>query len=391
MHETWFVGHGPGGRTTSGSASAKRWVADWVDGHVVGTGGQDEIWERSVWLAGEADQDFGSDRVGGRSCRWPARLPPRAERELPKVRFLLAWGKKGTEPGEFHFPIGIAIDRADVILVTDHYNHRVQRFDRDGQRLGLIPVLPNPGGIATSTAAAISISVTSRRRSAVSRSIRTGFRSTAPRASCCTSGAKAGSGPGEFNYPGGMAVAQDGRLYIADQTNHRIQVLDLNGRFLAAWGKYGTKPGEFGGNTNVRSRAGGPDFVAIDSQGNVFTTEAMDGRVQKFTPDGKFLFAFGDLKDRPGSFGTNSNPCTACTDRSPSAAIAKIGSGSAQPAATFQQFTSDGRFLRGFGEQQGTEPGRFFAPHGVALDSRGDLYVVDAYNHRIQKFDVGGN
>ena len=70
-----------------------------------------------------------------------------AEQELPKVRFLLAWGKKGMQPGEFHFPIGIAINRAgpDVILVTDHYNHRVQKFDRDGKLLGLFPVLPNPG------------------------------------------------------------------------------------------------------------------------------------------------------------------------------------------------------------------------------------------------------
>jgi sugar lactone lactonase YvrE len=55
-----------------------------------------------------------------------------------------------------------------------------------------------------------------------------------------------------------------------------------------------------------------------------------------------------------------------------------------------QQFTSDGRYLRGFGEHQGTEPGQFLAPHGLAVDSHGSLYVVDAYNHRIQKFDVGG-
>src|SRR5262245_9948742 len=43
--------------------------------------------------------------------------------ELSKVRFLLTWGQKGSEPGAFHFPIGIAIDPADDILVTDHYNN----------------------------------------------------------------------------------------------------------------------------------------------------------------------------------------------------------------------------------------------------------------------------
>src|SRR6185312_1453992 len=110
------------------------------------------------------------------------------------------------------------------------------------------------------------------------------------------------------NYPVGMIVSPDGRLYVADQTNHRVQVLDLDGGFLTAWGKHGTKPGEFGGNTNVKSRAGGPDFIALDKQGNVYATEAMDGRVQKCTPDAAFLAAFGDLEARPGGFGREFKP-----------------------------------------------------------------------------------
>jgi NHL repeat len=44
--------------------------------------------------------------------------------------------------------------------------------------------------------------------------------------------------------------------------------------------------------------------------------------------------------------------------------------------------------VRGFGETQGHEPGQFYAPHGLALDSHGRLYVVDAYNHRVQEFAV---
>src|SRR5580704_1126437 len=49
-----------------------------------------------------------------------------AEPELPAVRFILAWGKEGIGLGEFHFPIGIATNRADEVLVAHHYNHRVQ-------------------------------------------------------------------------------------------------------------------------------------------------------------------------------------------------------------------------------------------------------------------------
>jgi DNA-binding beta-propeller fold protein YncE len=73
-------------------------------------------------------------------------------------------------------------------------------------------------------------------------------------------------------------------------------------------------------------------------------------------------------------------PIALCCDREDRLWISAAG-------GRVQLFTSDGQYLRGFGEQ-GKEPGQFLAPHGVAVDSLGDLYVVDAYNHRVQKFDV---
>src|SRR5262249_40530628 len=105
---------------------------------------------------------------------------------------------------------------------------------------------------------------------------------------------KSGSGDGELSWPGGIAVAGDGRVYGADQTNRRVQVFDGAGKFLMKWGSYGTRPGEFGGNVGKTSRVGGPQFVALDSAGNVYTTEGSVGRVQKFTADGKHLLSWGD-------------------------------------------------------------------------------------------------
>ncbi len=316
------------------------------------------------------------------------RSPGAAAQPDPRTpRFLAAWGKQGSEPGEFHFPIGIAITKADEVLITDHYNNRVQKFDRTGNILEQFAVLPCPGGIALDKDGSIYLSHFPA--SAINKETSPDRLSVySPAGKLLFEWGKSGTGPGEFNYPGGMAIAADDRLYIADQTNHRIQVLDLTGRFLSAWGKHGTKPGDFGGNTNVKSCAGGPDFVAIDSHGNIFTTEAMDGRVQKFTADGAFLLAFGGLEDRPGSFGREFQPIPSmhgpigiCCDREDRLWISAAG-------GRVQQFTSDGKFLCGLGEEQGTEPGQFLAPHGVAIDSRGALYIVDAYNHRIQKFDT---
>ncbi|HVU90207.1 MAG TPA: hypothetical protein VHD36_22940 [Pirellulales bacterium] len=312
---------------------------------------------------------------------------PAAEPDPHAPRFVTTWGKEGIEPGEFHFPIGIAITREDEILITDHYNDRVQKFDRAGKLLGHFAVLPSPGGIALDKDGNIYLSHFPA--STINKETHPDRLSVySPNGKLLHEWGKSGPGPGEFNYPGGMAVAPSGRLYIADQTNHRIQVLDLAGKFLSTWGRHGTKPGEFGGKTNVKSRAGGPDFIAIDSRGNIYTTEAMDGRVQKFTADGTFLSAFGDLEDRPGGFGREFKPIPSmhgpiaiCCDREDRLWISAAG-------GRVQQFTGDGKYLRGLGEEQGSEAGQFLAPHGVALDSHGDLYVVDAYNHRIQKFDT---
>jgi len=311
-----------------------------------------------------------------------------AEPEISTPRLLLAWGKEGDAPGEFQFPIGIAINSADEVLISDHYNHRVQKFDRDGKLLAHFPVLPNPGGIALDKAGNIYLShfPASARNKDVNPDRVTVYDAAGR---LLHEWGKSGAGPGEFNYPGGLAIAADGRVYIADQTNHRVQVIDADGRFLTAWGKYGTQPGEFGGNTNPKSRAGGPTFLAFDKQGNIYATGGMDGRVQKFTSEGAFISTFGDLEDRPGSFGRDfepfggmHGPIGICCDHEDRLWISAAG-------GRIQQFTSEGRYLRGFGEKQGSEPGQFLAPHGVAIDSRGYLYVVDAYNHRVQKFDVG--
>jgi hypothetical protein len=57
-----------------------------------------------------------------------------------------------------------------------------------------------------------------------------------------------------------------------------------------------------------------------------------------------------------------------------------------------QLFSSRGKFLGGaVALKAGTWPGQIHTPHGLALDSKGCLYVADTQNHRIQKFAVGGD
>ena len=70
-----------------------------------------------------------------------------AAEDAQPIQFLHEWGQEGEGPDEFWFPIDIAINSADELLISDHLNHRIQKFDTSGKRLGALETLPNPGGI----------------------------------------------------------------------------------------------------------------------------------------------------------------------------------------------------------------------------------------------------
>jgi DNA-binding beta-propeller fold protein YncE len=176
---------------------------------------------------------------------------------------------------------------------------------------------------------------------------------------------------------------------VADQCNRRIQVFDTQGKFVTQWGRKGFERGEFGGDPHPKAFFAGPTFLACDKAGNIFTTEAILCRVQKFSGDGESLLAWGETAAGPGkfgdkftAFGTGSmrGPTGICFDAKGRLWTNSIG-------GRIQQFTESGEFRVGFGEE-GTKPGQFYAPHGLAIDSHGALFIVDAFNHRIQKFEV---
>ncbi len=322
-----------------------------------------------------------------------------AQAQSTHIAFVKEWGDIGTEPGKFNFPIGIAINAKDEIFVTDHDNDRVQKFDADGKLLVSFAVQPNPGGMALDESG--NLYITHFAASMKTQNKGGDFISVYdPQGKLLRKWGKSGAGDGEFSYPGGLAVSKEGRLYVADQTNHRVQVFDREGKFLFKWGEFGSAPGQFGGKDWQNSRTGGPQFIALDSGGNVWTTEGANGRIQKFTPDGKPLLAWGDNENKPGSFGgiffgfeasaikagqtppprgKLQGPIALCFDRRGHLWVSAV-------CGRIQHFDPDGKYLGGLTNEQGDKPGQFFAPHGLALDGRGNLYVVDSFNHRVQKF-----
>jgi sugar lactone lactonase YvrE len=291
---------------------------------------------------------------------------------------LRQWGNRGKGPGEFVVPIAVAVtpDDDQHVLVTDFRNARLQRFSCEGKLLAVHEVGPYPGGLAVARSGEVYVA-------------HFGFEGQADKITVhdregglLREWGRSGKGDGEFDMPGGIALGSEGRVYVADQTNRWVQVFDADGTFLFRWGEYGVGPGQFGGNTGIRNRTGGPHFLAFDGRGEVYTTEGSVGRVQVFTPEGKFLRAWGDNEDRPGSFGGRPKnlpgPIGICIDREDRVWVGATSN-------RVQQFTREGVYLRGFGAR-GTGPGQFNTPHGLALDREGHLYVVDSLNCRIQVF-----
>jgi sugar lactone lactonase YvrE len=201
---------------------------------------------------------------------------------------------------------------------------------------------------------------------------------------------KKGTGEGEFQLPGSIAIGPDDLLYVPDQGNSRVQKFTREGRFVGKWGERGSAPGQFGGTQPAGGRFAGPQFVAFDRAGNVYTTDAALDRVQKFTANGKLLAFWGTESSEPGGFGPPplnkdgtpgmGGPIALCVDRKDRVWVSATNN-------RVQQFTNAGKYLRGMGGA-GTEAGRFHLPHGIVLDSRNCLYVADTMNARIQKFSV---
>ncbi len=288
--------------------------------------------------------------------------------------FILTWGMVGTGDGEFDGTSDVAVDSDKNVYVSDSGNNRIQKFDSSGTFLGWWGK-DDMGGI----------------RWHASGSGRTGV---------------SGTGDGEFYGPGGIAVDSSGNVYVVDTANYRIQKFNSSGTFLGWWGKddLGStgwhEPGT--GRTGVSGVGDGefdePSGLAVDSAGNVYVVDTANYRIQKFNSSGTFLGWWGkdDLGStgwhEPGSGRTGVSGFEDGQLREPRD-IAVDSSGNVFVVDRFrrliQKFDSNGGFITKWGSN-GSGDGQFSYPYGVGVDSSGNVYVADTFNDRIQKFDSNG-
>lgn len=289
-------------------------------------------------------------------------------------------------PGQFFSPISISINANDEVYVTDLNNARLQKFSSDGKYIGGFD-LPHDapprkscmiGGMAVDNDGHIYLSYMIQHKVVVYSETGEVIREWG----------KKGNADGEFFQPGGIIITPDNTIVIADQCNHRVQKFTPEGTFVAKWGEHGEEPGKFGGPEPAGSRFAGPHFLALDTNGHLYTTEGVLGRVQQLTLEGKPLLAWGNKSDDPGGFGAynfgnakNSfGPIGIFADKQNRIWVSSLNH-------RVQCFTPEGKYLFGVTEE-GSKEGQLDHPHGISMDSHGILYIADSGNQRIQKFNV---
>ena len=221
---------------------------------------------------------------------------------------------------DLHRPVGVALDADENLYVVEQELKGVSVFNRDGKKLRFIT-------------------------------------------------------DDSIERPTGVAVDRKaGRLYVVDTGHteskaHTVKIFDLAGKLLGRLGKgKGTAPGEFLF----------PTYAAVDADSNVYITDTLNSRVQKFDPDGKYLMSFGE---RGNGWGMFDKPKGVALDSFGNVYVADSG------WSNVQIFNQKGDVLLFFGGR-GPLPGMLKNATAVAINPQNDIFVADYINHRVEQYKL---
>ena len=164
---------------------------------------------------------------------------------------------------------------------------------------------------------------------------------------------KFGSDQGEFFYPQGISISNDGVVYVADTKNHRIQQFTTDGEFLSSFGIFG--PGD--------GRLRAPVDVAL-GENYIYVSDPANWKIEKYTYEeisvASFDYNFGGSPARPSGLAVDPDGNVYFTD-SYKHRIVKID--------------PEGNTLKIFGSV-GSDKGKFIEPKDIILDDKGYLFVT---------------
>jgi hypothetical protein len=288
-------------------------------------------------------------------------------------RLEAVWGRRGTTEGRLNKPRAITCDREGLLYIVD-VTPRIQVFTADGEfvRGWQTPEYENgkPSGLSFDNAGNLLVADTHYFRVLV-------YTRDGRLLEDQTIGGTSGDGPGEFQFVTDAAQDSQGNYYVTQYGEYdRIQKFSPDRRFLLSWGEHGTQPGQF-----LR-----PQKIVIDHSDLVWVTDACNHRVQVFDARGsqaQLVRMWGEPGHAPGQLRY---PYDIVLDDD---ALAGRASGFVYLCEfgnhRVQKFTTGGRFAGSWG-RNGRREGELSQPWGAARDPQGRLFVLDSYNHRVQRF-----
>jgi DNA-binding beta-propeller fold protein YncE len=178
-----------------------------------------------------------------------------------------------------------------------------------------------------------------------------------------------------FNGKGAINAATDsgGNVYVTAFGGNRVYKISPTGKVIMSFGTKGKGPGQF---TN-------PYGIAVDASGNIFVVDNGNSRVEKFSPTGKFINAVGHfITTTDQGLGTFYDPEDAAIDSAGNIYVVEQGH------SRVQELSNDLKPLALFGD---TDPRQDLTEaHGVTVDSAGNVYIADTADNRIVKYSPSG-
>jgi streptogramin lyase len=181
---------------------------------------------------------------------------------------------------------------------------------------------------------------------------------------------EAGSGAGQFKEPEGIALDAAGHIWVADTGNNRLEEFSSAGAYMATVGSLGTEAGKFKA----------PAALAFDAKGNMWVADTANSRVEKFDKEAKYVSEFGALGSEPGKL---KEPKGIAVDAGEHIWVADTANN------RIEEFSTTGGLVRRFGSL-GAGEGQLNTPLGLSIDSTGNLWVIDSLNGRSESFSATG-